>query len=111
MINIFSIRCSLAFAPYLAVSIREFVNDGVAASRVVRQGGTSLIIRTDGELVLRHDHRQARLGIEEALHYSATVQFRSEVYEVLRMQDEVVLASAGEELLLSHPQSEIWLNR
>lgn len=110
MINILSIGCSLAFAPYLAVSIQEFVNDGVAASRVVRQGGTSLIIRTDGELVLRHDNRQARLGIEEALHYSATVQFRSEVYDVLRMQDEVVLASVGEELLLSHPQSEIWLN-
>lgn len=111
MINILSIRCSLAFAPYLAVSTQEFVNRGAAASRVVRQGGTSLIIRTDGELVLRHGHRQARLAIEEALHYSATVQFRSEIYDVLRMQDEVVLASAGEELLLSHPQSEIWLDR
>ena len=93
------------------MSAEEFVTEGVAASRVVRQGGTSLIIRTDGELVLRHDNRQARLGIEDARHYSATVRFRSEVYDVLRMQDEVVLASAGEELLLSHPQSEIWLNR
>jgi len=111
MINILSIRCSLAFAPYLAVSVAEFLSDGVIGSRVVRQGGSSLILRSDGNLVLRHEHRQASIGAEEARHYSAIVQFRSEFYDVSRMQDEVVLANIGDELLLSHPQSEIWLTR
>ena len=109
MINILSIRCSLAFAPYLAVSVAEFMSAGVIGSRVVRQGGGSLILRSDGNLVLRHEHRQASIGTEEARHYSAIVQFRCEFYDVLRMQDEVVLATVGDELLLSHPQSEMWL--
>ncbi len=111
MINILSIRCSFAFAPYLTTSFAEFVDEGLTAPRVVRQGGQGLILRTDGDLVLRHEHRQSYLGKEEARHYAATVQFRSEVYDVLRMQDEVVLANVGEELLLSHPQSEMWLDR
>jgi len=50
MINILSIRCSLAFAPYLAVSIEEFLSDGITGSRVVRQGGSSLILRSEGNL-------------------------------------------------------------
>jgi hypothetical protein len=109
MINILSIRCSLAFAPYLAVSVAEFLSDGVIGSRVVRQGGGSLILRSDSHLVLRHEHRQASIGTGEARHYSAIVQFRCEFYDVSRMQDEVVLATVGDELLLSHPQSEMWL--
>ena len=109
MINILSIRCSLAFAPYIAESAAEFLNDGAMASRVVRQGGSGLIVRSDGAVALRHEHRQASLGREEVRHYSATVQFRNEFYDVLRMQDEVVLANIGDELLLSHPQSEMWL--
>lgn len=109
MINILAIRCSLAFAPYLAVSAAEFLNDGVIAARVARQGGSGLILRSDGNLVLRHEHRQASIGTEEARHYSAIVQFRCEFYDVLRMQDEVVMANIGDELLLSHPQSEMWL--
>ena len=109
MINILSIRCSLAFAPYLAVSVAEFLSDGVIGSRVVRQGGGSLILRSDGNLVLRHEHRQASIGTEEARHYSAIVRFRCEFYDVSRMQEEVVLANLGDELLLSHPQSEMWL--
>ena len=109
MINILSIKCSIAFAPYLAVSLAEFLSDGFTGSRVVRQGGSSLILRSDSNLVLRHEHRQASLGTQEARHYSAIVQFRCEFYDVSRMQAEVVLANLGDELLLSHPQSEMWL--
>lgn len=109
MINILSIRCSLAFAPYFAESAAEFLKDGVMASRVVRQGGRGLILRSNGAVVLRHEHRQASLEMEEVRHYAATVQLRSEFYDVLRMQDEVLLANIGGELLLSHPQSEMWL--
>ncbi|HSE38108.1 MAG TPA: hypothetical protein VLG74_12465, partial [Blastocatellia bacterium] len=74
------------------------------------QGGTSLILRSAGHLVLRHDHRQAALGMEDVRHYAATIRTRSEFYDVSRMQDEVVLASVGDEVLLSHPQSDMWLN-
>ena len=109
MINIFSIRCSLGFAPYLEEGAAEFLRGGHLASRVVRQGGSALIIRSDGDMVLRHQNRQAILSRDESAHYFATIQFRSEVYDVLRMQDEVVLANVGNELLLSHPQSYLWL--
>ena len=109
MINILSIRCSLAFAPYLAESATEFLREGRLASRVVRHGGSGLIIRSDEAVVFRYQNRQATLSREEVKHYFATVQFRSEVYDVLRMQDEVVLANVGNELLLSHPQSDLWL--
>jgi hypothetical protein len=111
MINIFSIRCSLAFAPYLAESTSEFLNDGVVTSRVVRQGGNGLILRSDGDVVLRHQNRQAQIGREEARHYSATVGFKREYYQVARMEDEVVMANVGAELLLSHPQSDLWLTQ
>src|SRR3989442_6707554 len=109
MISILSIKCSLAFAPYLAESASEFLNKGVLTSRVVRQGGSGLVVRSDGNVGLRHQNRQASLGVEEAAHYFATVQRRCEFYDVLRMQEEVVFANVGNELLLSHPQSELWL--
>src|SRR5438552_3035295 len=109
MINILSIRCGLAFAPYLAESAMEFLREGGLASRVVRKGGSGLIIRSDGDVVIRHQNRQATLSREDAMHYFATIQFRCEVYDVLRMQDEVVLANVGNEVLLSHPQSDLWL--
>ena len=70
-----------------------------------------MIIRSDGDLVLRHQQRQSSLGKNEARHYSATIQLRHEFYDISRMQDEVVLANFGNELLLSHPQSEMWLSR
>src|SRR5262245_357250 len=110
MINILSIRCSLAFAPYLLKSFNEFSSGGAVAPRVVRQAGKGLILRTDDNLILRHEHRQSSLDRIDARHYLATVQFRSDFYDVLRMQDEVILSVVGEELLLSHPQSELWLN-
>ena len=109
MINILSLRCSLVFAPYLSDTTAEYLARGAITSRVVRQGGIGLILRSDGDLVLRHEHRQASLGIEDARHYAATIRMRMEFYDVLRLQDEVVLASVADELLLSHPQSQMWL--
>jgi hypothetical protein len=111
MINLLSIRCTLAFAPYVVEGISELLNDGVVTSRVVRQGSSGLILRADADIVLRHQNRQVQFGREEARHYSATVTFRSEYYQVARMEDEVVMANVGSELLLSHPQSDLWLNR
>ena len=111
MINLLSIRCSLAFAPYIAESTAEFKSAGVLTSRVVRQGGSGLILRSDGEMVLRHNNRQVELGLKEARHYSATVGLKYEFYQVLRLEDEVVMANVGNELLLSHPQSELWLTQ
>jgi len=110
MLNLLSIRCSLAFAPYVAEGISEFLNGGAVTSRVVRQGSTGLIVRADSDLVFRHQNRQVHLGREEARHYAATVGFRRECYQVARMDDEVVMANVGSELLLSHPQSELWLD-
>jgi len=109
MINIRSIRCSVAFGPYLLESVSAALRGRGVASRVVRQGGRGLIIRADSGLVLRHELRQDLLGPEELRHYRAAIKFRNNYFDVLRMPDEVVLATIGEELLLSHPQSEIWL--
>ncbi|HKS41657.1 MAG TPA: hypothetical protein VJX74_13675 [Blastocatellia bacterium] len=109
MINILSIRCGLAFAPYLSESLSVFLRDGRFASRVIRQGGSGLITRSDAEMMLRYQHSESALGAEEARHYSATVSCRKDFYDIARMQDEVVVANVGSELLLSHPQSELWL--
>jgi hypothetical protein len=110
-INILSIRSSVALAPYLAEAFLGFIIDRAVHSGVPRQAGKGLVIRSDGDLILRHEHHQESLGLEEVRHYAATTRMRSEVYDVLQMPDEVVLASVGPELLLSHPQSEIWLSR
>lgn len=109
MINVFSIRCGLAFAPYLAESIAAFLREGEFAPRVVRQAGSGLIIRSDERVMLRFQQREAALGEEDARHYSATIRFRREFYDVERLQDEVVIANVGADLLLSHPQSDFWL--
>jgi hypothetical protein len=109
MINILSIRCGLAFAPYLAESASAFLRDGEFASRVIRQGGNGLIVRSDAEMMLRYQHRESALGPEEARHYAATIKLRNDFYAARRMQDEVVIANIGDELFLSHPQSELWL--
>lgn len=111
MINILSIRCGLAFAPYLAESASEFLSKGVVASRVVRQAGSGLIIRSDGEVALRYQGRECLLGSEDLRHYLATVVFRIEAYDVRRLSDEVVTSTVGRDILLSHPQSELWLER
>ena len=109
MINILSIRCGLAFAPYLAESLSAFLRDGRFAPRVVRQGGSGLIVRSDSEMMLRYQQSESALGAQEARHYLATVSFRNDFYDIARMQDEVVVANVSGELLLSHPQSELWL--
>ena len=111
MINLLSLRCSLAFAPYLSVSTAEFLQGGSVASRVVRQGGTGLILRQAGDLVIRHEGHQVSLGIEDARHYAATIKVRQEFYDVSQMQDEIVQATVADEVLLSHPESEIRLTQ
>ncbi len=111
MINIFSIRCGLAFAPYLVESVAQFLDGGAVASRVVRQGGSGLIIRSDGDVMLRFQNREVALALADVRHYRATIQFRMSSYEIERMQDEVVMSNFGSNLVLSHPQSELWLER
>jgi hypothetical protein len=110
LINILSIRCGLAFGPYLEESAREFLDSGSASSRVVRQGGSGLIIRSDEALRLRYQHREAGLAPGDARHYQAALGFRREFYDLRRMSDEIVLGSVNDNLLLSHPQSELWLD-
>jgi hypothetical protein len=109
MINIFSIRCGLAFAPYLVESLVAFIDNGAIAPRVIRQAGSGLIIRSEGQMMLRFQEREAALGEDEARHYLSTIQFRRDFYDVTRTEDEVVLANVGADLLLSHPQSDLWL--
>lgn len=111
MINILSINCGLAYGPYLSENAEAFLSNGEFASRVVRQGGNGLIIRSDSEMMLRYQHNESALGLQEALHYSATISFRNDFYDTGRLQDEIVVANLGDYLLLSHPQSELWLKR
>src|SRR5262245_4831768 len=111
VINIFSINCSLAFSPYLFDSLSAFVRSGEAAPQLIRQGGSGLLVRSDERLIIRYRNREAALGADDAAHYAETVRLRSEIYDVSRLADEVVLATVGPEMLLSHPQSEMWLDR
>lgn len=110
MINILAIRCGLALAPYLCESFRAFLANADNVSSVVRQGGSGLIIRTDGELMLRYQNRETALATGEAARYLATLEFRADYYDVLRTSDEIVFATITDNLLLSHPQSELWLD-
>jgi hypothetical protein len=110
MINILSIRCGLAFAPYFLESAEAFLETGGAPSRVIRQAANGFIIRIEETLLLRNQNREASLDREETQHFFSTVKFRSEFYDVRRISDEVVLASVGGSLLLSHPQSEMWID-
>lgn len=111
MINILSIKCGLAFAPYLAETAWRFLTAGAFDSRVVRQAGTGLILRQEDEVSLRYQGRQCSLGTEDTRHYRATIEVRAEAYDVKRMPDEVVISTIGQSILLSHPQSELWLER
>lgn len=111
MINILSIKCGLAFAPYLAESAAQFLKAGAFASQVVRQAGSGLILRQEDEVSLRYQGRQCLLGTEDVRHYRATIEFRAEAYDVKRLLDEVIISTVGQSILLSHPQSELWLDR
>jgi hypothetical protein len=108
VINILSLNCSLAFAPYLLDAFSEF-QAGTVTPRSVRQGGSGLIIRGDEGLVLVHQNRTVTLNSAEVAHYQATGEFRAEFYDVARTSGEVMLATVNEHLLLSHPQSAMWL--
>jgi len=110
LINIHSIRCSLAFAPYLKESAQAFLDEKTSVSRVVRQGGSGLIIRSDADLHIRYRNRETALQPDAVRHYLRTIAFRSERFDIARLSDEVILASVCDTLLLSHPQSEIWLD-
>jgi len=111
MINILSIKFGLAFAPYFVEAATEFLNEGAVVSRVVRQAGSGLIIREENGVALRYQSRECVLGEDEVRHYRATVAFRAEVFDVKRLSEEVVISSVGQDILLSHPQSEVWLER
>jgi hypothetical protein len=50
------------------------------------------------------------LGIEELRHNLATVKFRVDSFDIQRTSGEVVLAGFGGSLLISHPQSDLWLD-
>ena len=109
MMNILSIRCGVALAPYLLRSLLAFERQESIPSQVYRQAASGLILRQEEDLYVRHEGREAILDDEAARHYLATVLLRSEVYDVVRLSDEVILASIGQNLLLSHPQSEMWV--
>lgn len=114
MINILSLKCGLAFAPYIGDSLSASL-EKVSVAWSIKQGGAGFVMRSqetdNGSLVLVHQNRTASLTKDDLYHYQATIQFRSEHYDVARTSDEVVLATINEDVLLSHPQSEIWLSR
>src|SRR5579862_4699084 len=91
LINILSVRCSLAFAPYLLAASRELFEFGQVQPRVVRHGGYGLVIGGGSALDLKHQHRDAVLGLDEAEHFAATIGFRSDEFGVTRLSGEVVL--------------------
>ena len=110
MINILSIRCSLAFAPYLLEALEAYLENGIAPPRVVRQAANGLVIRADNALILRHQNSESSFGESYARHYLATVRFRSEFYDIALKSDEVVIANLGTSLFLSHPQSQMLID-
>jgi hypothetical protein len=109
VINIISVNCGLAFAPYLSECAHSFIRQQAATAQVIRQAGSGLIIRAEESFYVRYQNREAVLSIEDLKHYAATIDFRIDSYEVLRMSDELVFANVGRSLLLSYPQSELWL--
>src|ERR1044072_202509 len=111
MINIKSIGCGLAFAPYILESLKLYLETGRVNPSVVRQAATGLIIRSEDELIIHYQNRDAILNPEEAQHYLTTIGFRAEVFEISRYSDEVVLMNVSNAVLLSHPQSEMWIEK
>ena len=109
MINILSVNCGIAFAPYISECAHSFLRQQAAPAQVIRQAGTGLIIRAEESFYVRYQNREAVLSIEDLKHYAETIDFRVDWYEVLRTTDELVFANIGRSLLISHPQSELWL--
>jgi hypothetical protein len=110
MINIFSVACGLGFAPYLLDSLDAYFDHAEQVSSVIRQGGSGLIIRSDDALMLRFRNRECAINAPERDHFRATVAARVAFYDIQRLEDEIVISSFGDHLLISHPQSELWLN-
>src|SRR5690349_15672551 len=102
MLNILSIRCGLAFAPYLADAMSGYLIGGTFTSGVHKQGGNGLILRAGTEMGLHYQSHEAARGAGEARHYSATLALRRDVYDIARMADEIVFANVGDSVLLSH---------
>jgi hypothetical protein len=111
MINIKAIGCGLAFAPYLLERLNSFIESGTIRPCVIKQAASGLILRAEQDLIIHFRNREVTLNEEEARHFHATVEFRREVFDITRTSNEVVLANITDTLLLSHPQSEIWLDR
>ena len=109
MINILSVNCGLAFAPYLSECAHSFLRQQAAMASVIRQAGTGLIIRAEDTFCVRYQNREAILSTEDLKHYAETIDFRVDRHEVLRTSDELVFANIGRSLLISYPQSELWL--
>jgi hypothetical protein len=109
VINILSINCSLAFAPYLIDAMSDLEVRPSAPSRTIRQGGSGMVLGLGDYLSVIHRNRRADLDNDVTGHYLATIGLRAKTYEVSLMSDEVVLASVNESLFVSHPQSEVWL--
>ena len=68
-----------------------------------------MIIRAEDTFCVRYQNREAILSIEDLKHYAETIDFRVDWHEVLRTSDELVFANIGRSLLISYPQSELWL--
>src|SRR5262249_3843505 len=83
---------------------------GRAPSRTISQGGSGMALAQADSLSLIYRNRRADLDNAEARHYLATIGLRANSYEISLMSEEVVLASINGALLVSHPQSEIWLD-
>jgi hypothetical protein len=60
-------------------------------------------------LILGHQEHEARLSLGCAQHYKAVIDFRSLSLQISRLSDEVVMATTSGGILLSYPQSEMWL--
>jgi hypothetical protein len=82
-----------------------------ASSNTVRHGGSGLVLNHGSSLSLIYRNHRASLGAVEASHYLATIGLRTSSYDINLMSEEVVLASVNGSLLVSHPQSEIWLDK
>ena len=70
-----------------------------------------MVIAREDSIGLIYRNRRAALDCDTLAHYLATVSFRGRAYDIRLMSEEVVLASVNGSLLVSHPQSEIWLEQ
>ena len=89
-----------------AVSERDpcaSLESGYVTPRVVLQAGTGLIMRSDGDLAIRYQDREYRLGPAETRHYRATLDQRVEAYDITLMPDEIVMSNFNGAVVLSHP--------